>query len=449
MTSEQQVVQSASIEELLRGVDVRAAVAALAALHPADQAELYERLDDNDREAMVALLSAEGMAHLLEHLDEDLLKPIVDEMPRAALGRVLDLTDNDIAVDILRMLPPSEAVRTLSNMATAAEITPLLGHADESAGGIMTRGYVALHKDMTVAEAVNFLRSSKPLAEEAYYLYVLDAANRLQGTVSLRQLVVAGPDTRIEDIMTREVVSVSPEADQEEAAKELQHYRLRALPVVDAGGVLSGIITSDDVIDVIQEEATEDMYRMAGLPGDESIYAPVMVSARRRFPWLMLNLATAFLAGGMVAIFEGTIEKAATLAVFMPIVAGQGGNAGIQTITMVVRSLALGEIEPGDARQVLAKEFALGLLRGILFGVIVGVIAFALKGEWGWGFVVGAAMLLNMIVAGLLGTTIPLGMKTFRLDPAIASGVFLTTFTDVLGFFFLLGLGTLLIGELT
>jgi magnesium transporter len=302
---------------------------------------------------------------------------------------------------------------------------------------------------MTVAEAMNFLRSSKPLAEEAYYLYVLDANDHLEGTVSLRQLVVSKQDTRLEEIMTREVISVSPDADQEEAARELQHYRLRAIPVVDADGILRGIITSDDVIDVIQEEATEDMFQIVGLPGDESIYAPVLVSARRRIPWLMLNLATAFLAAGMVAIFEGTIEQAAALAIFMPIVAGQGGNAGIQTITMVVRSLALGEIEPGDATTILVKELILGLIRGLIFGLIVGVIAWVLQENWTWGLVVGLAMLLNMIVAGLLGAMIPLGMKSARLDPAIASGVFLTTFTDVLGFFFLLGLGTIFIDQLT
>jgi len=449
MTTEQHDVTEQTIEELLHGADVRAAVEALAALHPADQAELYENLDEDDRETMVSLLSAEGMAHLIEHLDGDDLGPIVSGMPRAALGRVLDLTDNDIAVDVLRMLPASEAVRTLSNMSTAAEITPLLGHSDETAGGIMTRGYVALHKDMTVREAINFLRSSKPLAEEAYYLYVLDGEDKLQGTVSLRQLVVTEPNTRIEEIMTREVISVSPDADQEEAAQELQHYRLRAIPVVDGDGILRGIITSDDVIDVIQEEATEDMFQIVGLPGDESIYAPVMVSARRRIPWLMLNLATAFLAAGMVAIFEGTIEQAAALAIFMPIVAGQGGNAGIQTITMVVRSLALGEIEAGDASKILVKEFLLGLIRGLIFGLIVGLLAWVLEANWAWGVVVGLAMLLNMIVAGLLGALIPLGMKSLRLDPAIASGVFLTTFTDVLGFFFLLGLGTIFLSELT
>ena len=437
------------LRDLLHGDNVASARELLNDLHPADQADVFDSLDEDERQTMLALFDAEGAADLLEHLDEDLRKEVVDEMPRGALATVLDRMENDIAVDILREMPPAEAVRTLAQMTSAAELLPLLQHEDETAGGIMTRGYIALHQDMTAEEAIAFLRATKPLAEEAYYLYVLDGQSRLQGVVNLRQLVTSDPLTRIEDVMETDIASVHPDTDQEEAARLLQHYRLRSLPVVDEAGVLSGIITADDVIDVIQEEATEDMYRMAGLPGDESIYAPVMVSARKRIPWLLANLVTAFLAGGMVAIFEGTIAKAAALAVFMPIIAGQGGNAGTQTVTMIVRSIALGEVEPGDTRRVLAKEFTLGLIRGVLFGGIVGVIAYAWKGEWAWGVVVGGAMLLNMIVAGLMGTFIPLGMKALKLDPAIASGVFLTTFTDVLGFLFLLGFATILIGQLT
>jgi magnesium transporter len=450
MTIEQETnVLAQRLEELLSGDNIEAAVELLQAMHPADQADVYSRLDGAGRHALLALLSAQGIADLLTYLDEDDLKELVEDMPRATLARVLDNTENDIAVDILRVLPPAEAVRTLSQMETAAQVTPLLAHADESAGGIMTRGYVALHKDMTVGEALAFLRASRPLAEEAYYLFVLDAGNHLEGIVNLRQLVVSEPETPIEDVMTREIVAVRPDTDQEEAARLLQHYRLRAIPVVDDERMLQGIITSDDVIDVITEEATEDIFRMAGLPGDESVYAPVQVSARRRLPSLLVNLVTAFAAGGMVAIFQGTIEKAAALAVFMPIIAGQGGNSGIQTITIVVRSMALGEIEPGDARRVLAKEVTLGVVQGVLFGLFVGLLAWLWQDAWEWGAVVGAAMLLNILVAALFGTLIPLTLRALRLDPAIASGIVLTTFTDVMGFLFLLGLATIVIGELT
>lgn len=450
MTTEQEVATlTRRVEDLLRGNSVQEAVDLLASIHPADQADLYQRLEPDLREAFLAVLSAEKLADLLEHLDEDALHELVDRMPRAALARLLDRVENDVAVDILRGLAPSDAARVLSSMATAADISPLLQHADESAGGLMTRGYVALHKDMTAAQAITYLRLRKPFAEEVYYLYVLDDGNRLQGVVNLRQLIISDPEARIEDVMTTDAVTVAPGTDQEEAARLIQHYRLRALPVVDEQGVLSGIITADDLIDVITEEATEDMYRLAGLPADDSVFAPVGVSARRRIPWLGVNLIAAMLAAGMVALFEDTIARAAALAIFMPVVAGQGGNAGIQTITIVVRGIALGEIEVQDARRVLAKEIALGVIRGLLFGLLIGLIAWAWQGNWAWGLVVGLSMLLNMLVAGLLGAVIPLTLRALRADPAIASGIFLTTFTDVLGFFFLLGLATLLISHLT
>jgi magnesium transporter len=302
---------------------------------------------------------------------------------------------------------------------------------------------------MTVGEAIALLRARKPLAEEAYYLYVLDAANRLQGVVNLRELIVADPQTKIEDVMTAEVISVRPDTDQEEVANELQHYRLRALPVVDEDGVLSGIITADDVIDVMQEEATEDMYRIVGLPADESVYAPLAESTRRRLPWLLINLVAVMVVAVTVAIFEGTIDRAAALAVFMPVVAGQGGNAGIQTITIVVRGLAIGDIELRDARRILGKEIAIGIVKGLVIGIIVGVVAWVWQGGWAWGLVVGAALVGNMLVAGAVGSLIPLGLRAMRLDPAVASGIFLTSITDVMGIVFLLGLGTLLISQLT
>jgi magnesium transporter len=437
------------IEEVLRGPDIEKATEAIAPIHPADRADLYERLDPELREAFLALLSAEEVAELLDYLEDEVREMVVARMPRATLARVLDRTSNDVAVDVLRALPQAETARVLSAMSTASEIAPLLEHADESAGGLMTRGYVALHPEMTTQQAITFLRLRKPLADEAYYLYVLDAANRLQGVVNLRELLISEPDSPIVDVMTKDTISVEPGTDQEEVARLIQRYRLRALPVVDEERVLRGIVTADDAMEVASEEATEDMYRIVGLLSDDSVNAPILVSARRRLPWLAINLLAAFLAASMVAAFEDTIARAAALAVFMPVVAGQGGNAGIQSITIVVRALALGEIRPADARWVLAKEVAIGLVKGLAFGLLIGAVAWWWQGEPAWGLVVGLALLLNMLVAGFLGAVIPLGLRTLKLDPAIASGIFLTAFTDVLGFLFLLGLGTLLISHLT
>ena len=224
---------------------------------------------------------------------------------------------------------------------------------------------------------------------------------------------------------------------------------MRALPVVDENGVLSGIITADDIIDVIAEEATEDIYQIVGLPADESVYAPLAESVRRRLPWLFINLLTAFAGVAVVAAFQGTIEKAAALAVFMPIVAGQGGNAGIQTITIIVRGIAVGEIELRDARRVLGREIAIGLIKGASIGTIVGLVAWITQDGWAWGFVVFMALVGNMGIAGAFGALVPLTLRYFRLDPALASGIFLTMITDAMGFLLLLGLATLLIDELT
>jgi magnesium transporter len=449
MTTEQDAAELAErVEEALRGDDVERAAEVIASVHPADRADLYERLDPELREAFFSVLSTEEMADLMEYLDEEVRGTVTARMPRVTLARVLDRTSNDVAVDVLRTLPPADMARVLSSMATAQEISPLLEHADESAGGLMTRGYVALHPEMTVNDAITFLRLRKPLADEAYYLYVLDAGNRLQGVVNLRELLISDPQTPIVSVMTKDAITVAPDTDQEEVARLVQHYRLRALPVVDEERVLRGIITADDAMEVASEEATEDMYRMVGLLSDDSVYAPVLVSARRRIPWLAINLLAAFAAAAMVAAFEGTIAKAAALAVFMPVVAGQGGNSGIQSITIVVRGLALGEIQPEDARWVLAKEGTIGLVKGLVFGLLIGLVAWAWQGEPAWGLVVGVALLLNMLMAGFLGAVIPLTLRALKLDPAIASGIFLTAFTDTLGFLFLLGLGALLIEQL-
>ncbi len=450
MASEQDTAELTDrIEGILRGPDIEKAAEAVASIHPADRADLYERLDPELREAFLSVLSSEAMGELLEFLEEEVRERVVERMPRVSLARVLDKTSQDTAVDVLRTLAPAEMARVLSAMTTASEITPLLEHADESAGGLMTRGYVALHPEMTTQQAITFLRLRKPVVEEAYYLYVLDAANRLLGVVNLRELLISDLDTPIVDVMTKDSITVEADTDQEEVARLIQHYRLRALPVVNEQGVLSGIVTADDAMEVASEEATEDMYRMVGLLSDDSVYAPVMVSARRRIPWLGINVVAVFLAAAIVAAFEDTIAKAAALAIFMPVVAGLGGNSGIQSITIVVRGMALGEIKTEDAMRVLMKEAAIGLVKGVIFGLTIGLVAWAWQAEPWWGLVVGLALMLNMLVAGLLGAVIPLGLRALKLDPAVASGIFLTAFTDVMGFLFLLGLGALLIDKLT
>jgi magnesium transporter len=285
--------------------------------------------------------------------------------------------------------------------------------------------------------------------EQPFYLYAVDDDHRLQGVVSLRHLIVSSPETRIEQIMTAEVISVPAEYDQEVAAERMRHYNLMALPVVDEEGHILGVLTADDVLDVQVEEATEDMYRMVGLPERERLFRPIRESAPPRLAWLMVNLITAFLAAATVNLFESTIERLAALAVFMPIVAGMGGNAGIQTITLVVRSVALGEVGPGDVFRVLRHEIAIALIKGVVIGFVVGVAAWLWKDNAWLGVVVGLALLANIANAVIMGVLIPLTLKAVRADPALASGIFVTTFTDVIGFLTLLGLAALMVSKLT
>jgi magnesium transporter len=263
--------------------------------------------------------------------------------------------------------------------------------------------------------------------------------------VSLRRLLLVPPATPLKRIMTTDLISVRVDTDQEEVARQVASYNILAIPVVDEENKLAGIITVDDVIDVIKDEATEDVYRLAGLSGDDRVFSKPSESLRKRLPWLQVNLVTAFLAASVVALFEGTIAKWATLAVFMPVVAGMGGNAAMQTLTVIVRGIALGELTFANTRQALFKEALVGLANGFGCGLVAALVVWAWKGSPGLGAVIGAAMVINMFVAATAGTLIPLGLRALKVDPALASSVFITTLTDVFGFLSFLGLASLLL----
>jgi magnesium transporter len=264
----------------------------------------------------------------------------------------------------------------------------------------------------------------------------------LSGVVNLRALILAEPYQTIEEIMNRDVISVRATVDQEEVAQVLSRYDLLAVPVVDDTERLVGIISHDDIVDVLEEEATEDMYRLAQVGEDAEIFGPIPRAIRNRLPWLIVNMGTAFLASSVVAFYEGTIAQVAVLAAFMPIVAGQGGNAGTQTMTIMVRSLALGEINGRDTLAALWHEFRIGIIHGLTLGLLVGLAAWLWKGNPMLGLIIGVAMLGNLIVAAVAGVLVPMLLKLLRVDPALASSVFVTTATDMLGFTFFLGLAT-------
>ena len=440
-----------ALEETLRLLEegpADAALTQLATLHPADQAEVIAQLDASLQATLLPRIPREALAQILAYLHEEPRRSIVAELSPDLLGPVLDQVERDVAVDILHELPPERATAVLAGMRTAAAVAPLLAHTDDSAGGRMTSDFVALQQEWTVDQSLSYLRQNHPKAEQAFYLYVTDEEERLEGVVSLRQLVVSEPEERIGELMVPEVVSVHTTEDQEETARRIERYDLVALPVVDDERRLVGVVSVDDLIDVIEAEATEDMYRMAGLAESESLLRPLASSALPRLGWLLIALVSMSMAAVMVNIFEETIAKAVALAVFMPVIAGLGGNAGIQTITLVVRSMTLGEVELRQAGRVLRRELALAIANGVVIGVLVGVLAFVWKGNVALGVVVGAALLLNIVTGVMAGVLMPLSLRALRLDPALASGVLVTTFTDVLGFFFFLGLATLMIDRL-
>jgi magnesium transporter len=369
-------------------------------------------------------------------------------LPPETIAPLLDRVDDDVAADIVQDLEPGQADEVVQLLEDREAVEEILSYPEESAGGRMSREVVALRRYWTVETAITFLRSEAPDDQHPFYLYVVDEERHLTGTVSLRSLVVAAPETPIAAIMSEEIRSVLVSDDQEVVAEQFRHYNLLALPVVDANGRLRGVITADDVLDVQVEEATEDIYRMAGLAEEERLFRPIRQSIPPRLLWLSLNLITAFLAAATVNLFTDTIERVAALAVFMPLIAGMGGNAGIQTITLVVRSIALGEVEARDALAALRHEAIIAVVQGIIMGVASGAIAFLWMGNAWLGLIVGFAMLANIANAALVGVVVPLGLKRLGADPALASGVIVTTFSDVVGFLVFLGLGAILVNEL-
>ena len=430
------------IQAFLDGSDVEGAVEYLRALHPADSAEILAELEPEEQGAIVERMQAPELADVMEQLDEEDMADVAQHLDVEMLADVLDEMEPDMAADLLNELEPDHAAELLGQMDEPEDVTSLLTFDPDTAGGIMTAPPPSLRRFWTVAEAVKFIKAQYRDESQFYYLYVLDRYGQLIGVVSLRSLILAEPEQTVEEIMDRNVTWVRATADQEEVAQLFQRYDLVAIPVVDDGGKLIGIVHVDDVVDVIEEEATEDIYKLAQVGSDSEIYSTIPRSLRNRLPWLMVNMVTAFFVSSIVARFEGTIAQAAVLAAFMPIVAGQGGNAGTQTMTIVVRSLALKEIEPHDTLWAVWHEVRIGMLNGLVIGTLVGIIAAALVGNPYLGMVLGLAMFGNLIVASLAGVIVPMCLKALRVDPALASSIFVTTFTDSMGFLLFLGLAT-------
>ncbi|MGH9313749.1 MAG: magnesium transporter, partial [Vicinamibacterales bacterium] len=415
--------------------------------YPADLAQLFAELPEKERRAAFSVLverhSRLAMEALAE-MDPAAAAELLSDRSADDIARLVQEIPTDDAATIIDHLPEelSAAVVELIKPKPGGGVGELLEYTEKTAGRIMNPNVFALSEDMTAGEAITALQQARDV-EMVFYLYVVDGRRHLVGVVSLRRLLLVPPDTPLKRIMTTDLISVRADMDQEEVARQVASYNILAIPVVDEENKLVGVITVDDVIDVIKDEATEDVYRLAGVASDDRVFTRPSESLRKRLPWLIVNLATAFIAASVVAVFEPTIGKVTALAIFMPIVAGMGGNAATQTLAVIVRGMTLGELTWGNSRQALFKEVTVGLGNGLATGVIAAAVAWIAKGNPMLGMILGMAMIINMFVAAAAGTLIPLALRALKVDPALASSVFITTLTDVFGFLSFLGLGTI------
>ena len=415
--------------------------------HPADLAEVFNELPDKQRRSAFNTLLGQNSRLAIEALSEldfELGASMLIEYPADELARLFQELPSDDAAAWIGYLPDELSAQVLELMRRkdSSEVKNLLEYADQTAGRIMNPNVFALDEDLTAGQAIEALQGSREV-EMVFYLYVVDERRHLVGVVSLRRLLLVSPETSLKRIMTAELISARVDMDQEDVARQVADYNLLAIPVVDHENKLVGIITVDDVIDVIKDEATEDIYRLAGVASDEHVFTPAVEAWRKRLPWLAANLATAVLAALVVQQFQATIDRVVALAAFMTVIASMGGNAATQTLTVIVRGIAIGELTLGNSRQTLGKEALVALANGLTFGVVGGGIAWWIVGNPYFGGILALAMVINLLVAAGAATLIPIALRALKIDPALASAVFITTLTDIFGFLAFLGLGTL------
>jgi magnesium transporter len=439
-----------SVKRLLRMGATANLVNLLQKQYPADLAQLFGELPEKDRASAFSLLAERNSRLAMEALSElgpEVAGALLADRSAEEIVKLTQELPSDDAAALIDHLPEELSAAVLELMQkkpAGADVGELLDYPEKTAGRIMNPKVFALSEDMTAAEAIAALQASRDV-EMVFYLYVIDSRRHLVGVVSLRRLLLVPPETPLKRIMTTDLISVRVDVNQEEVARLVASYNLLAIPVVDEENKLVGVITVDDVIDVIKDEATEDVYRLAGVASDDRVFTAPMESLRKRLPWLLVNLGTAFLAAFVVKLFEGTIGVVTSLAVFMPVVAGMGGNAATQTLAVIVRGIALGELTWGNSRKALLKEAAVGVGNGIACGLVGAGVVWLMQGNPWLGLILGLAMVINMFVAATAGTLIPLALRAMKVDPALASSVFITTLTDVFGFFSFLGLGALFI----
>lgn len=437
---------------LLEDTDITAFREAFFILHPYDRATFYEKIDERLRRLIYHYLSPKELAEIFElsEIDDDDYKRFLDEMDSTYAADMFSYMFADNAVDILNELDKAQVVSylTLMNQEAAAVIKELLHYEEYTAGSIMTTEFVVIPQSSTVQSAMTILRQAAPNAETIYYVFVVDTDERLTGVVSLRDLIIADENTLIDEIKNDRVVSVLVSDDQEDVARTIKDYNFLAVPVVDFQQHILGIITVDDIIDVLDEEASDDYSKLAAVSDMSTFDKDSFSAAKKRLPWLIILLVLGMLTANLIGMFEATIEKVALLAAFIPLIAGTAGNSGTQSLAVAVRGIATRDIEDESKFKLLLREAGTGLMTGGVCAVFVVGLIYVWKQEFLLGLLVGAAILVSIFVATISGSFIPLLMHKLKIDPAVASGPFITTLNDLLSTFIYLGLATAFITDL-
>lgn len=415
-------------------------------LHNADIADVFEQLNDNHRRILTSVIGSEMEPEVLSELDDSTLDDVIAEMDDEDVARAISQMESDDAIHVLEDLDKVEQRKIIDALSDEDRrtIEAGLSYPEDSAGRLLQKNLVSVPGHWTVAQVIDYFRTDEKIPDEFYEVFIVDPLHRPIGTVALNKIIRSDRDKLISSIMEGEPKTVPVEMDQEEVAYLFRQYDLTSMAVVDEGGRLIGMITVDDVVDVIDEEAEEDFMLMSGIQ-ETDITESVIEASKNRVIWLVINLATAILASMVIAVFDATIEQMVALAVLMPIVASMGGNAGTQTMTVTVRALATRDLTSTNARRIIFREFLIALLNGVVIAVLIGGLSWAWFQNSALGGVMAMAMIINMIMAGLTGILIPIGLDKVNIDPALASSIFVTTVTDVIGFFAFLGLAALVL----
>ena len=414
-------------------------------LHPADMATVLESLPQQERVMVWKLSEPDEDGEVLLEVSDAVRETLIESMGQRELLAAIGDLDADELAELAPDLPKEVVHEVLESLDAEerAQVVSALSYEENEVGALMDFEMVSIRADVSCEVVLRYLRRFESLPDHTDKIFVVDDDDVLQGVLPIRSLLVSDPEELVENVMSTDVVRFRPEDDVEEAAAAFERYDLVTAPVVDNNKKLIGRITVDEMLDVIREESEADMLNMAGLKEEEDLFAPVIDSFKNRWMWLVINLCTAFVASRVIGMFEGSIEKIVALAALMPIVAGIGGNSGNQTITMIVRSLAMGQLNLSQSGRLLRKEFGVALLNGIIWGSVMGVVSYLLYGSIGIGLVMVAAMTLNLVLAATMGVLIPVLMEKFGRDPALGSSVLITAVTDSGGFMIFLGLATI------